>query len=121
MYRQLYLVMTTNRKQQVKQAAAKLCTAIFGTSHFVFDSLAELSLEAEKSTVNKLTGKSKQEIGLNRILVTSQRQSNIIDQYDRVCRKVAETKQAASFKQQEMFDRIYGSKGNNLNNNPETI
>lgn len=63
--------------KQVKEATASVASAVFGTGHFIFDSLAKGCLYAEAKSVSKLTGKSEKVIRAHRLKQTESYQRKV--------------------------------------------
>lgn len=62
---------------QAKELTASVASGIFGTGHFIFDSLAKGCLYAEQKTVSKLTGKSEKVIKEHRLKQTEHYQKKV--------------------------------------------
>jgi hypothetical protein len=69
--------------------AVKVVQTIFGATHFVFQTLADLTLHAEVKTVQAITKntpnwKSKEQIIMERIQGTSATQTKILTNFDKI-------------------------------------
>lgn len=62
---------------QAKEVTASVASGIFGTGHFIFDSLAKGCLYAESKSVSKLTGKSEKVIREHRLKTTEHYQRKV--------------------------------------------
>lgn len=63
--------------KQARETTASIASGIFGTGHFIFDSLAKGCLYAEQKSVHKLTGKSEKSIRAHRLKKTEQYQRKV--------------------------------------------
>lgn len=69
--------MTKSFNTQAKEVTASVASGIFGTGHFIFDSLAKGCLYAESKSVHKLTGKSEKSIRAHRLKQTEHYQKKV--------------------------------------------
>lgn len=82
--------METQSTSSNTDTAVKIVSGIFGATHFVFQTLADLTLHAEVKTVQAITKnhqaiwKSKEQIILNRLQATSATQVKIMASFDKI-------------------------------------